>query len=233
MVATATYGATRARVEDYFDRTATRAWARLTSDARVSGIRQTVREGRDRMRATMLARLPGDLAGLRVLDAGCGTGQMTAELAARGARVVAVDLSPALVGIARKRLPEAARDRVTFRTGDMLSADLGSFDHVVAMDSLIYYEAGDLGRALAGLSPRVRRSVLFTVAPKTALLMALWRVGRLFPRADRAPAMIPHDPADLAGKAALHGAPGRVRAVGRVRRGFYVSTCLEYAGCAR
>ena len=48
------YAATRARVEDYFDRTATRVWERLTSDAPVSRIRQTVREGRDKMRAVML-----------------------------------------------------------------------------------------------------------------------------------------------------------------------------------
>ena len=49
-------------------------WERLTSDAPVSRIRQTVREGRDRMRALMLSRLPEDLRGARVLDAGCGAG---------------------------------------------------------------------------------------------------------------------------------------------------------------
>ena len=52
------YLATRDRVEHYFDRSATKVWERLTSDAPVSRIRQTVREGRDRMRATMLSRLP-------------------------------------------------------------------------------------------------------------------------------------------------------------------------------
>ena len=159
MVATPTYGATRDRVEHYFDRTATQTWERLTSDAPVSGIRQTVREGRDRMRAIMLSRLPQDLAGRRVLDAGCGTGAMTEELARRGAEVVAIDISPALVEIAARRLPEALAPRVTFASGDMLAADLGSFDHVMAMDSMIYYGADDLGRALAGLAPRseVRR----------------------------------------------------------------------------
>src|SRR6056297_1012997 len=120
MVATPTYGATRDRVEDYFDRTATKTWERLTSDAPVSGIRQTVREGRDRMRAIMLSRLPEDLTGQRVLDAGCGAGQMTAELAARGADVVAIDISPSLVEIAEKRLPEHLAPRVTFTSGDML-----------------------------------------------------------------------------------------------------------------
>ena len=52
-----TYIDTRDRLEDYFDRTAARAWERLTSDAPVSRVRQTVREGRDRMRALMLSRI--------------------------------------------------------------------------------------------------------------------------------------------------------------------------------
>src|SRR5574343_481012 len=98
----ADYSATRDRVHHYFDKSATKVWDRLTSDAPVSRIRQTVREGRDRMRATMLARLPDDLRGCRVLDAGCGTGVMTAELATRGAEVVAVDISPQLIAIARE-----------------------------------------------------------------------------------------------------------------------------------
>jgi magnesium-protoporphyrin O-methyltransferase len=110
----ADYTATLTRVEHYFDRSATKVWERLTSDAPVSRIRQTVREGRDRMRAVMLGQLPADLRGARVLDAGCGAGQMTAELAARGADVVAVDISPALVDIARARLPAEHGARVTF-----------------------------------------------------------------------------------------------------------------------
>ena len=229
MVATPTYGATRDRVEDYFDRTATKTWERLTSDAPVSGIRQTVREGRDRMRGIMLGRLPQNLRGKRILDAGCGAGQMTAELAARGAEVVAIDISPQLVEIARKRLPEHLSDQVRFPSGDMLSESLGAFDHVMAMDSMIYYEADDLGRALAGLCPRVTSSIIFTVAPRTPFLMAFFGIGKLFPRSDRSPTMIPHAPRNLAQKTALNGAIGTISEIERVSRGFYISTCLEYA----
>jgi magnesium-protoporphyrin O-methyltransferase len=189
----------------------------------VSRIRQTVREGRDRMRATMLSRLPEDLSGLRVLDAGCGPGVMTAELAARGATVVAADISPQLVEIARARLPEAHRDRVTFHAGDMLSDALGAFDHVLAMDSLIYYTAADIDAALLRLGARTRGTVVFTVAPRTPLLMAFWGMGKLFPRADRSPVMQPHDHRTLA-----RPLPGRLDRVGRVTRGFYISDCLEY-----
>lgn len=216
------YGATRDRVEDYFDRSATQVWARLTSDAPVSRIRATVRAGRDRMRALMLAKLPDDLRGARVLDAGCGTGAMTAELAARGADVVAVDISPALVRIAGDRLDPAQHGQVRFHAGDMLADDLGRFDHVIAMDSLIYYTAPDIAGALARLGARTSGSVVFTVAPRTPFLMTFWTLGRAFPRADRSPVMIPHAYDRLA-----RLVPGRLARVGRVSSGFYISECLE------
>ncbi|MDW4499400.1 magnesium protoporphyrin IX methyltransferase [Sulfitobacter sp. D35] len=222
-----TYEATRARVETYFDRTATRTWERLTSDAPVSRIRETVRRGRDEMRARILSRLPQDLRGARVLDAGCGAGQMTAALAARGADVAAVDISPALIGIARRRLPEDHRARVQFVAGDMLDPDLGSFDHVVAMDSLIYYDATDIGAALTGLTKRARGKIVFTVAPRTPVLMAMWYAGKLFPRSDRSPVMVPHAPERLAEQLA---GIGRLRDLGRTHVGFYISQALEMSG---
>ena len=216
------YSATRDRVETYFDRSATKVWERLTSDAPVSRIRQTVREGRDKMRALMLGRLPADLTGLRVLDAGCGAGQMTAELAARGAAVVAVDISPELVKIAASRLPAEHADRVTFAAGDM-TADYGAFDYVLAMDSLIYYDTADITQALARLGARTSGAVVFTVAPKTPFLMTFWTLGKVFPRADRSPIMVPHALATLQASTG-----GKVAKVGRVSRGFYISECLEY-----
>ena len=224
------YEATRARVETYFDRTATDVWARLTSDAPVSRIRQTVRQGRDAMRAQMLARLPEDLTGARVLDAGCGAGQMTEALAARGAEVVACDISPSLVGIARDRLSPALRPRVTFHAGDMLDKGLGRFDHVMAMDSLIYYTTPDLARALSALAERTTARIVFTVAPRTPLLMAMWRMGKLFPQSDRSPVMVPQSARALARALEAVQSPARLAPLGRIARGFYISQAMEVRG---
>lgn len=227
------YAATRDRVETYFDSTATRTWERLTSDAPVSGIRATVRAGRDRMRAVMLAELPGDLRGARVLDAGCGTGAMAVELAARGADVLAVDISPQLIGIAQQRCPEAARSHITFVAGDMLTAGTGDFDYAVAMDSLIYYSAADVAALLHQLSGRVRSEIVFTLPPRTPLLMAMFRAGKLFPRSDRSPQMVPQSSAGLIRALQEAGVPGELRELERVTSGFYISTAMAFSGGAR
>ena len=220
----------RSQIEDYFDRTAVDAWERLTSSAPVSGVRATVRAGRDRMRATMLSYLPPDLSGRRVLDAGCGTGAMAVELARRGAEVLAIDLSPKLVQIARERLPaDVDPSLIDFRSGDMLSADLGYFDHVVAMDSLIHYDPQNVVEALTELVERTVDSIVITFAPRTPLLSTMHVVGRAFPRADRAPAIVPLAEKQLRraiaeSRVLLGWRPGQTH---RVSSGFYTSQAFE------
>jgi magnesium-protoporphyrin O-methyltransferase len=230
----ASYLARRGQLETYFDRTAADAWKRLTSDAPVSGIRATVRAGRDRMRATLLSWLPTDLRGRRVLDAGCGTGALAVEAARRGAHVVAIDLAGTLVSLAGERMPGDLREgggagRIDWRVGDMTDPALGTFDHVVGMDSLIHYPAPDMARVVAGLAARSTASVLFTFAPRTPLLSAMHATGRLFPRGDRAPSIEPVRPATITGllrdDPALSG--WHTARTERIASGFYTSQALE------
>lgn len=225
------YHERRAWIEQYFDRTAADAWARLTSEAPVSRVRAAVRAGRDRTRATLLGWLPGDLTGQRILDAGCGTGQIAIALAARGAEVVAIDLSRTLTDLARERVPAGLPGRVLFLAGDMHDPALGDFDHVIAMDSVIHYAEPQLVNGVAQFARRARRSVCFTVAPRTPLLAMARAVGRWFPRADRSPAIEPipiaHLRAALAGDAALAG--WRWDAEHRIAGGFYVSHAIRLA----
>jgi len=227
------YSRTRSDLERYFDRTAAETWARLTSDAPVSRIRQTVREGRDAMRAAMLARLPGDLSGARVLDAGCGAGQMAVALAERGAEVVAVDIAPSLLEVARARTPDAFAAHIDYRAGDMADPALGHFDHVMAMDSLIHYAPDDILATLARLAERVSGGMVFTIAPRTPLLSAMHMAGKAFPRGDRSPAIRPVSPGRLSARAARHPRLGgwAVRPATRIARGFYISQAMEMRPC--
>ncbi len=220
------YDQTLNRVETYFDQTATKTWEQLTSDVPISKIRQTVRAGREQMRALILSRIPEDLSGARILDAGCGTGLMTEELAKRGANVLAVDISPSLIRIAKKRLPYQLRNNVTFTSGDMLDPKLGEFDFVLAMDSLIYYGADEVCASVVALGQRPTQKVIFTVAPRTKLLMLMWYVGKLFPRSDRSPVMMPQSPDRLIKDTDDFG---DMQDLGRINSGFYISQAMEFA----
>ncbi len=222
----------RNEIRDYFDRTALDAWKRLTGTARVSGVRATVRAGRDAMRASFLSHLPADLSGWRILDAGCGGGQLSIALAARGADVLGIDLSPQMIEHARKALPDfGGRGSVTFASGDMLAPEHGSFDAVVAMDSLIHYPPKVAAHAVRALGARTRRTMLFTLAPRTPLLSVMHAVGKAFPRGDRSPSIEPVAiDAFMADVVVSEDMAGwRVGAGYRVTSGFYISHLQEVA----
>jgi magnesium-protoporphyrin O-methyltransferase len=230
----ANYIERRSEIEHYFDRTAAKAWERLTSTAPVGRIRASVRAGRDQMRNTLLSWLPQDMRGLRLLDAGCGTGALAMEAMQRGAEVVAIDLSPTLVQLGRERnatlQPNGRGGSIEYRSGDMLDDALGQFDHVVAMDSVIHYDTPDIAQAIQRLAGRTRGSVLFTIAPSSPLLSVAHTMGRFFPSSDRSPALTPVSQARLRalllqGLGDTGWSEGRTH---RVSSGFYTSQAWEW-----
>lgn len=92
--------------------------------------------------------LLGDVAGHGVLDAGCGSGPLIADLAERGANAAGFDASPAMIRLARERLGDETDLRVADLT-QPLPYDDGAFDDAVAMLVLHYLE--DWSRPLAEL----------------------------------------------------------------------------------
>lgn len=221
------YDDRREALATYFDSTARQAWIDLTSDTKVSGIRATVRAGRDEMRSTLLSWLPADLRRTRMLDAGCGTGALAISAACRGAEVTGIDVASGLIDVARERTPSfIGHGRIDWMAGDMLDPSLGEFAHTVAMDSLIHYSPEDLVDALAQIGERTTHSILFTFAPLTRLLGAMHTVGKVFPKGNRSPAIVPVSEPEL--RARLSDLQdwkiGRTR---RVSSGFYTSQALE------
>ncbi|OZD08638.1 SAM-dependent methyltransferase [Rhodococcus sp. 06-235-1A] len=77
-----------------------------------------------------------------ILDAGCGTGRLGAELVRRGHRVTAVDLDPVLAEAAQ------ARPELDVHVADLTTLDLGrTFDAAVAAGNVLVYMAPGTERA--------------------------------------------------------------------------------------
>lgn len=104
-------------------------------------------------RPAVLALL-GDVAGLRVLDAGCGSGLYVQELIRAGAQVVGCDQSPALVASARQRNGRIADLRVHDLSQPLSWIPNGSIDLVLCALTLHYVDdrvalLREFGRVLA------------------------------------------------------------------------------------
>lgn len=90
-----------------------------------------------------LVELAGDVAGRRILDVGCGSGPILADLRDRGATVTGVDASAGMLEQARARLGAGADLRVA-DLAEPLPFDDDTFDDVIASQVLHYLR--DWGR---------------------------------------------------------------------------------------
>lgn len=95
----------------------------------------------------VLWRLVGDVAGLNVLDAGCGTGYLTRMLQGRGAHVIGIDFSDRMIDIARAKAPG-----IDFRVEScsrLTSVADGSIDVVVS--NYVLMDLPDIGGAVSAI----------------------------------------------------------------------------------
>ena len=104
----------------------------------------------------------------RVLDIGCGTGTLLDAAVAAGADAVGVDISPAMVEAARRRVPTATVIVADAQTDDLLAAAPGEpFDRVVSRFGVMFF--ADPEAAFANI-----RSA---TAPGGRLAFVCWREG--------------------------------------------------------
>jgi SAM-dependent methyltransferase len=105
------------------------------------------------------------IGGRRVLDAGCGTGRVAIELAARGLDVVGVDNDPDMIERARVK-----SDTVEWIEADLAAVDLGgrTFDVIVlAGNILLFVEPGSEPHIIANLAPALAHGGALVVGNQT------------------------------------------------------------------
>ena len=121
-------------------------------------------------RPAMLA-LAGDVAGRRILDAGCGSGPLLAALRDRGAIVTGFDKSAGMVELARRQLGDDA-DLIVAVLGSPLPFPDDTFDDVTA--SLVLHYLEDWGPALAELRRALKPGGRLIVSVNHPFAENLW-----------------------------------------------------------
>lgn len=137
-----------------------------------------------------LERMP-DSDTLRVLDVGCGAGDLLLELRRKRPRVslTGVDISPFNIqtAAARAKADPGGSDGLTFETADYLQARCGSFDVILA-ESVLHLIAGDHNRLAAKLAADIAPGgLLIATMPQdnftNRLLIGQRRLWRAMPSA--------------------------------------------------
>jgi len=105
--------------------------------------------------------LEAGLRGRRLLDVACGTGKSFMPMLGRGYEVVACDISPAMVEVARRRSGLEDADILVLDMRELPT--LGAFDLATCLDDSLNYLLSDdeLGRALAGVARNLRPGGIF------------------------------------------------------------------------
>lgn len=113
--------------------------------------------------------------GMRVLDVGCGVGRWSRMLAARGANVTGVDLSPTMIAQAQQRAAaEGVADRCRFSVQDLSRLEVeGPFDVVLGVTVLQHILEPELLRAavrrMTGHLAPGGRMILLEAAPTSII----------------------------------------------------------------
>ena len=113
--------------------------------------------------------------GARVLDVGCGIGRWSCRLAKRGARVTGIDLSPTMIGQARRRAAaQGVAGRCEFVAQDLAALDVaGQFDLILGVTVLQHIlEPARLQASVQRLAARLAADgvlVLLEAAPERAV----------------------------------------------------------------
>ncbi len=128
----------------------------------------------------LLAKEPVQQSPWHLLDAGCGTGRVSIELALRGVEIVGVDLDAEMLGQAQRKAPH-----LDYRLGDLSTIQLGKqFDCVVMPGNVMIYLTGGTETAVvqnlsSHLKPNSLLIAAFELSPKSWTDMSISKYDQL------------------------------------------------------
>lgn len=183
-------------VRKYFNTAGYDRWRRIYGETDdVNSVQLDIRQGHAQTVEKVLAwvKADGDLQGVTVCDAGCGTGSLSIPLALEGAKVYASDISAAMAGEGEGRAKQAlaaapASSQLTlpvFEAKDLESIS-GKYHTVACLDVLIHYPQGKSDGMITHLASLATDRLILSFAPYTPYYAVLKRIGELFPGPSKA-----------------------------------------------
>lgn len=219
-------------VKEYFTNDGFQRWKKIYGDGDdVNKVQLDIRIGHAKTVESVMKMLldEGELKGVSVCDAGCGTGLLAIPLAKEGAVVYASDISSSMVAEATNKAKEELQGKEgvqmpKFEVSDLESLN-GKYDTVVCLDVLIHYPQNKADGMIAHLASLAENRVILSFAPKTFYYDLLKRIGELFPGPSKATRAYLHSEADI--ERALQKVGWKIRKRGLTTTQFYFSRIVE------
>ncbi len=173
---------TGARVRKYFETSGFSRWTAIYGTGDIPPIWKVIRDGHDRALQTVTGWIAGS-KGHTALDAGCGTGNLSIELANHGYEVDAFDVSAPMIHFAK--YINAGRTKGIaphFMVGDIaaLEGKERSYDVVCCLDVLFHYPYAEVRDMLARLAGLAGHKIVGSFALRTPMNDFWMNVGARF-----------------------------------------------------
>ncbi len=173
---------TGARVRSYFENSGFSRWTAIYGSGDIPPVWKVIRDGHARALETVV-RWATSTKSRTVLDAGCGTGNLSIELAHHGFEVDAFDVSAPMIHFAK--YINAGRTKGIaphFQVGDIaaLAGEGRSYDVVCCLDVLFHYPYDEVADMLRRLAALAEHKIIGSFALRTPMNDFWMKVGQRF-----------------------------------------------------
>jgi magnesium-protoporphyrin O-methyltransferase len=172
-----------ARVRKYFETSGFSRWTAIYGQGDIPPIWKVIRDGHQRALDTVTSWIKDDTSDHTALDAGCGTGTLSIELANHGYEVDAFDVSAPMIHFAKYINSGRTKGiQPNFMVGDIasLAGEGKTYDLVTCLDVLFHYPYDEVQTMLTHLANLSSRKVIGSFALRTPMNDFWMKMGTKF-----------------------------------------------------